>query len=824
MAVADIGDVRKRWLRDLWPGRYEDDVISRALEAMPGTCDWIFDDPTFQSWLNGGSQGPRTVWIFGGPGSGKSILSGFLAARLGDRPDTGLTVCFHAFDFARRHSRGSDEEDTLRDLLFQLLKANPFLIDLAIQASNSRLCDPRWDVESLEKTLSAVIRHPSCQAVIFILDGLDECMKSDMNRLAKFLLSLVSASGGLLRLMVFSRWLPALAALASQGATISLDDRSNQDDISRFIRIRLQKICNRRKLRPAIASDLERMINSQAKGSFLQASMILQELERARTFENMKQIALQTEGPPLDVLYKRLIEMGGNVSQSVRTLQTIIASCRELTVVELGLASGIVQPDQDGKLTEENVSARVIELCQRLVVFTEGKVRLIHISVRDFILGYRDETVGSRPKSIPEMHEMLAQRCMEYLCQLKPSENLSATKVEPDVEEENTKRGDTCITEARQFLNYAATYWAEHLQLSGNAKEYVGDVTRLCDSQSTPFSIWFPVYWCTLKPPRERPLACTGLLVASHFGFTEAMVHFLSKGSSVREQDEQGQSAIHYAAWSGHTAAVKMLVDKHRQFESHGSGGQCYDYEEALNKPDKKSRTALHLASGEGHFDTVEALVEAHAYVDVRDAKQETALHYAVRGEHRQVVACLLDHDVDVDAVDGREQTPLHMAAALGNGAIVKLLLGKDPDLMAKDADNHTAKLCAQRKRDSMANGSESDKAKAEALSTVIEMLHAAEFFVSKLTRKLSHDTAKVEKGFEATVAWFPPGIPKGTRRVNMDELLDKEKAKTGDWFRARNDEPEAEQFWWFHLPANNVCVPCSSDSKKGELTWSPNY
>ena len=38
-----------------------------------GTCDWLFEEPDFQNWLNGKSTKP-VLWLHAGPGTGKSIL------------------------------------------------------------------------------------------------------------------------------------------------------------------------------------------------------------------------------------------------------------------------------------------------------------------------------------------------------------------------------------------------------------------------------------------------------------------------------------------------------------------------------------------------------------------------------------------------------------------------------------------------------------------------------------------------------------------------------------------------------------------------------
>ncbi len=49
----------------------------RPAQAHPCTCDWIFHDPAYLSWVN--SAGSQMLLFSGGPGMGKSVMTRFLA-------------------------------------------------------------------------------------------------------------------------------------------------------------------------------------------------------------------------------------------------------------------------------------------------------------------------------------------------------------------------------------------------------------------------------------------------------------------------------------------------------------------------------------------------------------------------------------------------------------------------------------------------------------------------------------------------------------------------------------------------------------------------
>ena len=53
-------------------------IDTKGLRA-DGTCEWIIDHPLYYSWLQSHSQ---LLWISGGPGKGKTMLSIFLAEHL----------------------------------------------------------------------------------------------------------------------------------------------------------------------------------------------------------------------------------------------------------------------------------------------------------------------------------------------------------------------------------------------------------------------------------------------------------------------------------------------------------------------------------------------------------------------------------------------------------------------------------------------------------------------------------------------------------------------------------------------------------------------
>lgn len=107
---------------------------------------------------------------------------------------------------------------------------------------------------------------------------------------------------------------------------------------------------------------------------------------------------------------------------------------------------------------------------------------------------------------------------------------------------------------------------------------------------------------------------------------------------------------------------------------------------------DARSLTALHMAAYNGHSDVVKLLLEQDVEVDPRDAEGKTPLLHACTGPFAKTVEILIEAGADVNAAESTESfTPLMMAAGLGQTEVVKVLLSNKADKSIKDEDNEMA-------------------------------------------------------------------------------------------------------------------------------------
>lgn len=110
-----------------------------------------------------------------------------------------------------------------------------------------------------------------------------------------------------------------------------------------------------------------------------------------------------------------------------------------------------------------------------------------------------------------------------------------------------------------------------------------------------------------------------------------------------------------------------------------------------VNASDENGVTALMWAAGDGHLELVNLLLESGANVNLRDNGGNTALTRAAFLGQDDVVRRLLDYGVNLDATNEYGVTALMRAAGVGHVNVVKLLLGKGADAGIKNQSGQTA-------------------------------------------------------------------------------------------------------------------------------------
>lgn len=163
---------------------------------------------------------------------------------------------------------------------------------------------------------------------------------------------------------------------------------------------------------------------------------------------------------------------------------------------------------------------------------------------------------------------------------------------------------------------------------------------------------------------------------AAFVGEVDRMFRKIQQETDLAATDDQGYTALHWAARRGHTDVVSYLTEKGANLASLSDRGE----------------TALHLAAAEGCLIAVKLLVNK-IDIELQDQAGQTALHLAAAHGHVEVLKVLIDLNADVGGMDGSGRTALHHCAAVGHLDAIEMLLdaSAEDEASAQDEEGMTA-------------------------------------------------------------------------------------------------------------------------------------
>lgn len=718
-------------MNDLLRSLHTDNGSDRVPTATPGTLSWIFNHPSFNSWLDDEAEG-RILWISGKAGSGKSTLMNLLSRHLFSK--RSLVSSFFFYQERSGSPTLSPHNTLLKSLLYQLFTSEPHCLPtdmLGAYSDHSELLgtwgkDWEWGDRELEGYLRQSTHNLGRLGhhLTLIVDGLDECYEH------KATISFIQQTLAFphIRICISSRPEVDYNLLGSQ--RIRLEDL-NAKDIVLYVHSKLEisglldNIIKR-----AIAEKIARM----AEGVFLWVTLVIDTLVIPSTaFEVEKRLDLlpQSVEEAYNTLYPRALRTA---------LLWAAGSLRPLSVSELldlldteeemvnSTDNDLKPPSLAAKNSEELLHDAVDRLKQisagLLTIATpEGwsisdcgsdimsmsrlTVTFVHQSARDHFL--KMYTVSRHPDADAdeEMHLFLAFSSLRYLCFTDQElGRVAALDAVSNCDREslanyptnNQKALRPCFhcttmvsnkrrsvhrspraqqgwqTFQRPFLGYAVVHYMDHLRLSGKLGANHPQFTQGLKSRRF-LDRWVALYnMVSPENPVFRPGNTTTHHVLAYYDLPTHYHHWdLISPDAINEKDHEGRTALTIAAAMGHTLTCSILINKLKA--------------DTGIRDDVYNATPLVWASAYGHTEVVRLLLDAGAS-DEDGPDGCIPLHVAIRHGHLEVAKSLLHHGAGFSSL----QAALYLAASHGRVPLINLLLQAGADVLAPDhRTGHTA-------------------------------------------------------------------------------------------------------------------------------------
>ncbi|KAI4121205.1 MAG: hypothetical protein LQ338_006496 [Usnochroma carphineum] len=301
-------------------------------KLLKGTGNWLRREALFTAWTE---QKIPILWVFGGPGSGKSHLSTWTIEHLlglyGDDPMQSGGVSIAYFYIRENEQQLRDPNTILKTLAWQIAESDSRFKKHAVE-----VCSSKKKIISAEKTwLNLFVAFYQSVANVdrssmLVIDGLDEAPRAARSTLLGFFKGLLSenADGTRPRIQV-----AVIGRITLKGDMdfereerfIEVSREKNQEDLDRYIEDRLSGVNIIRRLveldkleakkslgkqtnprAPKAKEKLKAKISSYAEGVFLWAKLLLDQIHD----KDYPDIEKLLSGPPstLENMVKHVYE------------------------------------------------------------------------------------------------------------------------------------------------------------------------------------------------------------------------------------------------------------------------------------------------------------------------------------------------------------------------------------------------------------------------------------------------------------------------------------------------------------------------------------
>ena len=473
---------------------------SRCGKRLEGTGEWFSTQDDFKHFRD--AQGSRLFWLFGEPGSGKSVLSRWLIDDQLLRTNV-MTTTVNYFFFHDDLKEQPDGTEALQALIHQILTSPP-----TAHLASKLIKRPRFPtaLSELWSLLLELAEDEDAGEVFCILDALDECQEASRKELRDLIISYYkevdvnATDASKLKFLITSRPILELKnrvihELKDHQAFFSVDSRDYAaalaNDINVFISHEIARFYPN--WHQSERNELIKCLQHMDNKTYLWLHLTFDLMDKAEP----EYLTLQTAQEAMSKVpstvaeaYEKMLKRASNERYARLILELILAAQRPLTVDEVNIAFSIlVSPSiksldslRRGIYPPHEFYHNVQEFCGFLVEVYDSKVYFVHQTAKEFLLeNLHPENIIAGSKwqysfTSEEFNGTLARCCLEFLllwedcrrsdeddADLGLDDDEDADSLEIPCEDGIERDGSL-----KAFLQYASRYWPIDLHQSSS--------------------------------------------------------------------------------------------------------------------------------------------------------------------------------------------------------------------------------------------------------------------------------------------------------------------------------------------------------------------
>ncbi|KFZ19764.1 hypothetical protein V501_00497, partial [Pseudogymnoascus sp. VKM F-4519 (FW-2642)] len=421
---------------------------------LPKSIDWILQDPQYISWKDGDDV--CLLWIKGGAGKGKTMISIGLIERL-SRPQDESTVVTYFFCQNADYELNTLEA-IIKGLILQLVNQRGDLKESLRRRWDTR--NERFDEDvtswrTLWHIFLEMLHRCKCPRVYVIVDALDECQDDGMADLLKLIVRTGLDQPSKIKWLLTSRPLDSaeqelLAGSDQVGVSLELNQKHISEVVKTYIASKATELDRRHHYGPTLRQKVETELAAKAEDTFLWVSLVCRRLESVDRGEALTTI--QDLPPGLPAFYRRVFHQlnegeSAVVTGCMRLLKAMMLAYRPLNVEEVGSVTG---------LSDQLVAIEAwVDRCASFVRRRGTDIEFVHQSARDYLARKDGQSIFDSYEHYG--HGEIALNCLSHL-----TKRLKVNLVDlprPDSTRESMKRNALVFS-----VDYATTMWVRHLE------------------------------------------------------------------------------------------------------------------------------------------------------------------------------------------------------------------------------------------------------------------------------------------------------------------------------------------------------------------------